>query len=111
MTGTCPSQLNGDATGTLTMICERIFGDVADVPVVSPTYQSRWEKFNSVQLLIMSPMHRRHVPVDAGTSPSLTTIWKPGFRDSFEDGTFPIHLDSKLCVEEQEYRFLHEIAS
>ena len=26
----------------------------------------------------MSPMHRRYVPVDAGTSPSLTTIWKPG---------------------------------
>ena len=24
-------------------------------------------------------MHRRHVPVDAGTSPSLTTIWEPGF--------------------------------
>ena len=54
------------------------FGDVASVLIVSPTSQSRLEKFNSVQLLIMSPMHRRHVPIDAGTSPSLTTIWKPG---------------------------------
>ena len=25
-------------------------------------------------------MHRRHVPLDAGTSPSLTTIRKPGFK-------------------------------
>ena len=59
------------------MIWERFFDDVADVLVVSPTSQSRLEKFNSVQILIMSPMHRRHVPIDAGTSPSLTTIWKP----------------------------------
>ena len=79
MTATRPSQLNGDAAGTLTMKWERFFGDVADVPVVSPTFQSRLEKFNSIQLLITSSMHRRHVPVDAGTSPSLTTIWKSGF--------------------------------
>ena len=60
------------------MIWARFFGDVADVPVVSPTSQWRWEKQRSVQLLRMSPMHRRHVPVDAGLSPSFTTIWKPG---------------------------------
>ena len=83
MTGTRPSQWIGDAAGTLTMIWERFFGDVADVPVVSPTSQLRLEKFNSVQLLIMSPMHRRHVPVDAGASPSLMTIWKPGFTVEF----------------------------
>ena len=77
MTETRSSQWIGDAAGTLTMIWERFFGDVADVPVVSPTPQSRLEKFNSVQLLIMSLMHRRHVPVDAGMSPSLTTMWKP----------------------------------
>ena len=79
MTGTRPSQWIGDAAGTLTMIWERFSDNIADVPVVSPTSQSRLEMFNSVQLLIMSPMHRRHVPVDAGTSPSLTTIWKPDF--------------------------------
>ena len=56
------------------------FGDVADIPVVSPTSQSRWEKLRSVQLLTTSPMHRCHIPIDAGTSPSLTTIWKPGFK-------------------------------
>ena len=55
------------------------FGDVANVPVVSPTSQSRLEKLNSVKLLITSPMRRRHVPVDAWMSRSLTTIWKPGF--------------------------------
>ena len=58
------------------------FGDVTDVLVVSPTSQSRLEKLNSLQLLKMSPMHRRHVPVDAGTSPLLTTIWKRGFMKS-----------------------------
>ena len=42
------------------------FDNVADVPVVSPTSQSRWEKLRSVQLLRMSPMHCRLVPVDAG---------------------------------------------
>ena len=80
-----PSQWIGDAAGTLMMIWERVFGDVArcprsivDVPVVSPTSQSRLEKLNSVQVLMTSPMHRRHDPVDAGTSPSLTTISKPG---------------------------------
>ena len=78
---TRPSHCNGDATATLTMIWERLFGDVADVPVVSPTSQSRWKKLRSVELLRMSPMHRRHVPVDAGTSPSLKTIWK---RDLIE---------------------------
>ena len=77
MTGTRPSQWIGDAAGTLTMIWESSFGDVADVHVVSPTPQWRLEKFNPVKLLITSPMHSRHVPVDAGTSPSLTTIWKP----------------------------------
>ena len=54
------------------------FGDVADVPVVLPTSQSRWETLRSVELLITSSMHRRHVPVDAGVSMSLTTIWKQG---------------------------------
>ena len=80
--GTRPSQWNGDTTGTLTMIWERFFGDVADVPVVSPTSQSRRGKLRSVQLLRMPPMHRRHVPVDDGMSPSLTTIWKPGFSST-----------------------------
>ena len=78
MRGTHPCQWIGDAAGMLTMIWERFFGAVTDVPVVSPTSQSRLEKFNSVQLLITSPMHHRHVPVGAGTSPSLTMIWKPG---------------------------------
>ena len=80
MTGTRPSQWSGDATGTLTMIWERFFGDVADVPVVSPTSQTRCEKLKSVQLLTMSPMHRYHITVDAGTFPSLTMIWKPGLN-------------------------------
>ena len=31
--GARPSQWNGDANGTLTMIWERFFGDVADVSV------------------------------------------------------------------------------
>ena len=78
---------DGDASQSVDRRCywdayddmETFFGDVANVPVVSPTSQSRLEMFNSVQLLIMSPMHRRHVPVDAGTSPSLMTIWKPDF--------------------------------
>ena len=80
MTGTRTSQWNGDAAGALTMIWKLFFGDVADVPVVSPTFQSRWEKLRSVQLLRISLMHRCHVPVDAGTSPSLTTILKPGLK-------------------------------
>ena len=80
-----PSQWNDDATRTLTMIWERFFVDVADVPVVSPTSQWRWEKLRSAQLLRMSSMHCRHVPVDAGTSPSLTTIWKEGFRQFRKD--------------------------
>ena len=42
------------------------FSTVADVPEVSPTSQSRWEKLRSVQLLRMSPMHRCHVPIDTG---------------------------------------------
>ena len=42
MTGTRPSQWNGDATGTLTMIWERFIGDVAEVPVVLPVSQSKW---------------------------------------------------------------------
>ena len=57
------------------VIWGRSFGDVADVPLVSPTFQSRWETLRSIQFLRMSPMHRRHVPVDTGASPSLTTIW------------------------------------
>ena len=56
------------------------FGDVADVPLVSPTFQSRWKKLKSVHLLRMPPLHRRHIPIDAWTSPSLTTIWKPGLN-------------------------------
>ena len=60
--GTRPSQWISDAAGTLTMIWERFFGDVADVPVVSPMSQSRLEELNSLQLLITSPMYRRHVP-------------------------------------------------
>ena len=55
-----------------------VFGWCGRCPVVSPTPQSRWKKLRSAQLLRMSPMHNRHVPVDAGTSPSLTKIWKPG---------------------------------
>ena len=62
MTGTRPSQWIDDATGALTMIWERFVGDIADAPVVLPTSQSRLEKFDSGQLLITSPMHRRHVP-------------------------------------------------
>ena len=98
-----PSQWIGDAARTPTMIWERIFGDVADVSIVSPTSQSRLEKFNSDQLSSTQfnsvrlsstqfnlvhlssafenvPMHCRHVHVDAGTSPSLTMMRKPGLR-------------------------------
>ena len=71
MTGTRPSQWNGDATGTLTMIWERFFGDVTDVLVVSLTCQSRWEGLRSVIPLSLFPMHRCHVHVDTGTSPSM----------------------------------------
>ena len=60
------------------MIWERFSGDVADVPVVSPTSQSRWEKMRPVQLFKVSPKHRRHVPVDTGTSRSPVAVWKPG---------------------------------
>ena len=61
-----------DDKGTYFWWCRRHPHCIADI-------QSRWEKLRSVELLRMSPMHRRHVPVDAGMSPSRTTIWKPGF--------------------------------
>ena len=56
---------DGDASQSVDRLCcwdayddmGTFFGDVADVPVVSPTSQSRLEKFNLAQLLIMSSMH------------------------------------------------------
>ena len=51
------------------------YHSIADVPV-------EMEKLRSVQLLRMSPMHHHHVPVYAGTSPLLTTIWKPALMTS-----------------------------
>ena len=44
MTGTRPSQWIGDTAETLTMIWERFFGDVADVPDASPSCPRRcWD--------------------------------------------------------------------
>ena len=79
---------DGDASHSVDRRCycdtyhdmRTFFGDVVDVPVVSSTSRSGWEKLRSLQLLRMSPMHRRHVPIDAGKSPSLMMIWKPSLK-------------------------------
>ena len=55
------------ALGTLTANLKKNLKELG-IPNVIPY------PFNSVELLITSPMHRRQVPVDAGTFPSLTTI-------------------------------------
>ena len=89
----------------------RFFGDVADVSVVSPTSQSRWERVRSIQLLRMSLMYRGHVPVDAGTDvPSLTTIWKPGFTYVFLNGAKNTSFLLKKSCSTQIFKLIKYIA-